>query len=241
MLTTLALCAELGFPVAPEKIEGPTTSLIFLGIEMDTVTQQLCLLGEKQERLLAAIAQWMNRVACSTPRGSGKKRALLSLLGLLNYAAVAVRPGRAFLHSLFRAAATVQDLDHWVHLNGVARADLSWWYTLLQVWNGTSIMPPTNPSHVVRSDASGSWGCGAVYEDVWFQLQWPPSWQAVSIAPKELVPIVVAVILWGPHWAGQCICCLCDNSSSSCHQQRGCQGSHAGAPTADFSFRNSCA
>ena len=33
--TTLALCEELGFPVAPEKTEGPTTSLTFLGIEID--------------------------------------------------------------------------------------------------------------------------------------------------------------------------------------------------------------
>ena len=108
---TVALCTELGFPVSPKKTEGPTTSLIFLGIEMDTVGQ-LRLPGEKQEHLLA---QWMNRVACPTSRGSAKKCALLSLLGLLNYVAVAVRPGRPFLHSLFRAAATVQDVDHWVH------------------------------------------------------------------------------------------------------------------------------
>ena len=74
-------------------------------------------------------------------------------------------------------------------------------------------MPPSNPSGVIRSDASGSWGCGAVYENLWFQLQWPPSWEGVTIAPKELVPIVMAVILWGPHWAGQRICCLCDNAA----------------------------
>ena len=61
------------------------------------------------------------------------------------------------------------------------------------------------------SSASGSWGCGVIYENLWFQLRWPLSWQAVSIAPKELLPIVVAVVLWGPHWAGQRICCLCDN------------------------------
>ena len=57
-----------------------------------------------------------------------------------------------------------------MHLNRTARADLSWWYTFLQVWNGKSIMPPKNPPFVIRSDASGSWG-----------------------------------------WAGQRICCLCDN------------------------------
>lgn len=209
--TTLALCEELGFPVAPEKTEGPTTSLTFLGIKLDTQEQQIRLPREKQERLLATIALWMSKTECPTPRGAGKKRDLLSLIGLLNYTAVVIRPGRAFLHSLYEAAATVQHLDRWVHLNRTARADLSWWYTFLQVWNGKSIMPPKNPPFVIRSDASGSWGCGAIYENLWFQLRWPLSWQAVSIAPKELLPIVVAVVLWGPHWAGQRICCLCDN------------------------------
>ena len=37
---------------------------------------------------------------------------------------------------------------------------------------------------VVVSDASGLWGCGAVHENLWFQLQWPETWAAVSIAPK---------------------------------------------------------
>lgn len=38
-------------------------------------------------------------------------------------------------------------------------------------------------------------------------------WSTVAIAPKELVPIVMAVILWGPYWAGKRVRCLCDNIS----------------------------
>ncbi len=30
-------CRELGVPLAPEKQEGPSTTLIFLGIEIDTI------------------------------------------------------------------------------------------------------------------------------------------------------------------------------------------------------------
>ena len=41
--STLATCESLGFPVAPEKIEGPSTVLTFLGIELDTVRGQLYL------------------------------------------------------------------------------------------------------------------------------------------------------------------------------------------------------
>ena len=95
LATTLALCDELGFPVAPDKTEGPTTSLIFLGIEVDTCAQMLRLPDDKRERLLAAISHWSLH-GTTSPRRSGKKRELLSLIGLLSHAALAVRPGRAF-------------------------------------------------------------------------------------------------------------------------------------------------
>lgn len=83
----------------------------------------------------------------------------------------------------------------------------------MHTWNGVSIMPPTTPPLILVSDASGSWGCGAAHENLWFQLQWPESWASITIAPKELGPIVVAVTLWGPYWDSKCIQCLCDNAA----------------------------
>ena len=68
-------------------------------------------------------------------------------------------------------------------------------------------MGPVEPLTVV-SDASGSWGCGAVHENLWFQ---PQDWHDISIAPKELVQIVMAVVLWGHYWAGKNVRCLCNN------------------------------
>ena len=191
LATTLALCEELGFPVAPEKTEGPATTLTFLGIEIDTEKLQLRLPQVKLSQLAATIAGWMRVADHPTARHSGKKRELLSLLGLLNHAAMEVRPGRAFMRNLIDASSTVKDLDHWVHLNQAAQADLTWWHTFLQAWNGTSIMPPTTPPLVVVSDASGSWGCGAAHENLWFQLQWPETWAAVSIAPNMAVVAAV--------------------------------------------------
>jgi hypothetical protein len=211
LTTTISLCEELGFAIAPEKTEGPTTSLTFLGIEMDTVQGQLRLPQEKLTRLSSTIAQWMKGPYPTAPRSSGKKRELLSLIGLLNHAASVVRPGRAFLRNLIDAAASVSELDHWVHLNQRARADLAWWNTFLKVWNGTSVSPPPEPSWYIVSDASGSWGCGAFHGNRWFQ---PEEWaKNISIAPKELVPIVVATVLWGAHWAGGHVRFLCDNAA----------------------------
>lgn len=72
--------------------------------------------------------------------------------------------------------------------------------------------PESVPTTVV-SDASGSWGCGAfdTRSGQWFQLQWPESWLAVNIAIKELIPIVIAVAIWGHQWSKGRVHCLSDN------------------------------
>ena len=55
LTTTLVLCEELGFPVAPEKTEGPATTLTFLGIEIDAEKLQLRLPQVKLSQLAAII------------------------------------------------------------------------------------------------------------------------------------------------------------------------------------------
>ena len=145
------------------------------------------------------------------PRRTGTKRDLLSLIGLLNHAATVVRPGRTFLRSLIVASTSVKHLDHHITLRAQARADIAWWYTFVSSWNGQSILPEAEPSHFLYSDASGSWGCGAFAGNHWFQIQWKESWSQVHIAAKELVPIVVAIALWGHTWKGSRVCCYCDN------------------------------
>ncbi len=64
----------------------------------------------------------------------------------------------------------------------------------------------------VHSDASGSFGCGALMAQAsWFQATWPGSWSSVDITTKELVPIVLAAAIWGRFWCRQSICFHTDN------------------------------
>lgn len=64
----------------------------------------------------------------------------------------------------------------------------------------------------VTSDASGSYGCGALsIMHGWFQLKWPNSWDTVDITVKEMVPVIVAAALWGHKWRHTCIRFCCDN------------------------------
>ena len=47
----LTTCTLLGFPVAKKKVEGPTTILPFLGLELDSVKQQIRLPEDKLKDL----------------------------------------------------------------------------------------------------------------------------------------------------------------------------------------------
>ena len=216
LLTTLSTCDLVGLPVAPDKTEGPAPCLTFLGIEIDTLANQLRLPQDKLIRLKLAISDWMRGGRRDAPKRSGTKRSLLSLIGLHNHAAKVVRPGRAFLRSLIDCSKKAQALDHHVHLNALARTDLMWWGAFLEFWNGSAIIPPSLPTLFVTSDASGGWGCAAIFQRQWFQLQWPNHRANSSIAVKELAPIVIALGIWGRQWAGHKVCALCDNISVVC-------------------------
>jgi len=50
---------------------------------------------------------------------------------------------------------------------------------------------------VLVSDASGGCGCGAFFQDSWFQLKWAGHLEGSHITIKELVPITVAAAVWG--------------------------------------------
>ncbi len=62
--------------MAPGKSEGPLTSLVFLGILVDTVAGEQCL---PEGKLKSLLQHWGARRAC-------RRRQLESLVGLLNHA-----------------------------------------------------------------------------------------------------------------------------------------------------------
>ena len=89
--------------------------------------------------------------------------------------------------------------SHNVRLNTEARADIVWWQLFVSRWNGVSMIfdPQTaTAGRKVVSDASGSWGAGAVCLPNWLLFKWPPELQDTSIQVKELVPVVVAAALY---------------------------------------------
>ena len=204
-----ATLSDLGVPLAPEKVEGPQTCLVFLGIELDTHTLTARLPQEKLQRLSALVDAWQDRKACT-------KRELLSLLGVLQHAAMVVRFGRVFIRRMIELSKVAKEDHHFVRLNKEFRSDLLWWKTFLPRWNGCSFLLSAvlaAPDIQVLSDASGSWGFGAwcPSSSAWFQGCWPLTWSQKNITVKELLPIVLAAAVWGPQWQRKSIRFRCDN------------------------------
>ena len=192
--TCLRLCEHLGVPIADHKVDGPTTALIFLGVELDREAAVLRLPQEKLHHLKGLITSWAGRKSCS-------KRELLSLIGQVQHACRVVWPGRTFLHRMIDLSSVAKELHHHVRLSAAFRSDLQWWALFLEDWNGVSIFKSVvlqHPMATLTSDASGLWGCGAFTDDSrWFQIQWLNEWCSVHITMKELLPIVVACAVWG--------------------------------------------
>ena len=153
------MCKDTGTPVEEDKCEGPTTTIRFLGIELDTVAMEMRLPEDK----LQQVHDWRGKKAVS-------KRELLSLIGSLQHACKAVRPGRSFMRWLIDLSKQATRLDHHLRLNSSARSDTEWWHRFTAEWNGTSMFMQVKrdvPDVVVTSDASGSWGCGAFSGSQW--------------------------------------------------------------------------
>ena len=121
-----------------------------------------------------------------------------------------VRPGRRFLHRMISLSTIAKELHHHIRLNSSFRSDLAWWYTFLESWNGVSILQVLHrqsPDTALWSDASGSWGCAAVWGPAWSQYQWNERVKGSSIAVMEFLPIIMAAVVWGEYWKSLTIRC----------------------------------
>ena len=188
---------RLNIPVAMEKLEGPTTVLTFLGIEMDTQNSTLRLPRDKVQELKSLIATWSQRKSCT-------KRDLQSLVGKLQHACKVVRPGRSFLCRMFELLRGTAKKQHFIRLNRSFHSDLRWWHLFLESWNGVAMMGSREwqPKIHLFSDVSGSFGCGGWWDQSWLQVAWTSD---VQEAQKELLPIVLAAMLWGKVWRGKAV------------------------------------
>ena len=122
-------CQRLGLPLHPDKTVGPSTRLIVLGIELDTILQIARLPPTKLQDLKLLLRDWSSRKWCTRVQ-------LESLIGKLHHACLIVWPGRTFLRRMINLLCAFRSRDHPIRLNVEFRLDLLWWIDLLKSGTG---------------------------------------------------------------------------------------------------------
>ena len=110
---------------------------------------------------------------------------------------------------------------HHIRLNLFFRSNLLWWDCFLASWNGCRMIAADQAqTNHIWTDASGSFGCGALnpMSKRWIQLAWPSSFSdrvlnlgGESISLKELFPIVLASAVWCQDFRNSRVVVHCDN------------------------------
>ena len=140
-------CTAFGVALAPEKSEGPATRLTFLGIQIDTVAENLSLPQDKLDHLRSEVEHWLSRK-------SYQKRELESLMGL-QYAARVIPPGRSFVRRMIELPKGPGCPCHYVCINEQFRADLWWWRVFAHKWNGVTLfLAPSETTVESRNNLS---------------------------------------------------------------------------------------
>ena len=204
----ISLCHHLGVPLAPEKTVGPDTVLQFAGITLDSVRREARLPDEKLQKCRMLLHNFYTRRTV-------KLKELQSLIGLLNFTCQVIVPGRAFLRRLIDLTKGVRQPHHHIRLCKGSKQDLLLWMRFLDEFNGKSFFleDTWETSHTLElyTDAAGSIGFGAVFGKHWFGGEWPVTWKSYNIAVLELLPIVLAIHIWGHLMADKCVIFFTDN------------------------------
>ena len=217
----LAMLRKLGLPYSLEKLEGPVTNIIFLGIKLDSVAMTMSLDAERVSELKQLLTEWMARTTCS-------RQDLQRLCGLLNFASFVVRSGRTFfariLEQLRRIPTDASALAQHEIEGTDFHLDIKWWLTFAESWNGVSLLPPradSAPTITIDTDACGT-GYGATCGTEWLTGEWTENELKLAHRVKHLsMPwlefraMVIAAATWGKQWAGQLVLINCDCKPST--------------------------
>jgi hypothetical protein len=204
----LTMSKQIGLPIKADKTVFPTTTLTFLGLELDSELIEIRLPLDKLGKLKDQLNHFKFKKKATL-------RELQSLIGLLNFACSVVPPGRAFLRRLIDLTIGLSKPHHHRRLNKETRSDIQAWLIFVESFNGKCLFLSdrwgTSEQLNLYTDASNI-GFGGLFRKHWFAIKWPTDWLKYHITIREFFPIVVAIQLWGNALSNKCVTFFTDNS-----------------------------
>ena len=217
--TFLNVCSEINFPVSLEKTHWGTTTLVFLGLLLDTVNQIVCIPLEKIEKTMNMINYFLDK--------RNKKVTVLQaqqLTGLLNFLCRCIVPGKAFTTRFYAMFSGNKNLrqHHHIKIKEENRLDLLVWKEFLSQQEAfchpfMEFGTITADQIDMYSDASGKLGLGALCRTSWSFAAWNKEFlkkEKPSIEYLELYAVTIGVINWIHRFKNRRISLFCDNIST---------------------------
>ena len=202
------ICQDIGVPLAPEKTEGPSQALPFVGIYLDCIDMSASLPVEK-------ITKFMDCLDSLISKKSATLKQIQSLTGMLNFACGVISPARAFSRRLYDLEIGLSKPYHHAKISKSVKEDLLVWRNFLKNFNRKSFFLDYKflSQHVLRffTDASSTIGYGGYFGSHWFSGCWSEQCLRLNIALLEIFPIYIALKLWGPCLSNRCIMLMSDN------------------------------
>jgi hypothetical protein len=203
---SLALGTQLGLRFQPSKIEGPSTKLEFLGLELDSEAMEVRLPSEKLGYLLELLSSWNSMTTCTQPE-------LEELTGFLQFTSQVIPTSRAFLRGLYDFSAGFTSRFSRRHISKAARRDIDWWRRFAADWNGMRFISPSRETLHIYTDAAGTKGLGGHFGNQWFSARCPRRLRHEHIQVKEMLAVVHAVLCWGEAFTHKHIIFHVDNDA----------------------------
>ena len=208
------LLVRLGFLISPKSEVDPSRTREFLGMQVDSHKMELRVPAQKIKNFKDAVRRSLRQNA----EGTLSLRQLAGVLGKINAMSPAVLPARLLSRHLMldknRAMGGVCARQaRWnksVHLSPAATVELEEWLTLLDTWNGRSVIPPT-ARHVLTTDAS-HYGWGAWLKSRDARGFWTRAEARMSSNRRELKTTVLGVQAFADTLAGSVVEIRTDNA-----------------------------
>jgi hypothetical protein len=163
---------QIGLPIKADKTVFPTTTLTFLGLDLDSELMEIRLPLDKLGKLKDQFNHFKFKKKSTL-------RELQSLIGLLNFACSVVPPGRAILRRLIDLTIGLSKPHHYRRLNKEARSDIQAWLIFVESFNGKCLFLSdrwgTSEQLNLYTDASNI-GFGGLFRKHWFAIKWPTDW-----------------------------------------------------------------
>jgi hypothetical protein len=132
----LSLLEDIKVPIKIQKLEGPTTKLVYLGFEIDSVNMTASLFIQRKHEFLEYLNKWHRKK-------SAHSREIRSLVGYLLWACQVLPRARPFAQCFLDTQNRTHNIDRYVNLSKEHRADIKWWIKAISTWNSVYLFEET--------------------------------------------------------------------------------------------------